>query len=70
MEVLSRMGHPGRLNDENRQRLKACGANIQDRRPLKNPQERDMVTNYHVRQILHLRVDILDALKLLDKENP
>ena len=67
MEVLSRMGHPGRLNDENRQRLKACGANIQDKRPLKNPHERDMVTNYHVRQILHLRVDILDAIKLLDK---
>lgn len=69
MEVLSRMGHPGRLNDENRQRLKACGANILDNRPLKNPQERDMVTNYHVRQILHLRVDILDAIKLLDKRN-
>ena len=67
MEVLSRMGHPGRLNDENRQRLKACGANILDNRPLKNPLERDMVTNYHVRQILHLRVDILDAIKLLDK---
>ena len=69
MEVLSRMGHPGRLNDENRQRLKACGANILDNRPLKNPHERDMVTNYHVRQILHLRVDILDAIKLLDKRN-
>ena len=67
MEVLSRMGTPGRLNGENRQRLKACGAHILDNRSLKNPHERDMVTNYHVRQILHLRVDILDAIKLLDK---
>ena len=69
MEVLSRMGHPGRLNDENRQRLKAAGANIQDKRPLKQPQERDMVTNYHVRQILHLRVDILDAVRMLEKKD-
>ncbi len=62
MEVLSRMGRPGRLNDENRQRLKASGAEIRDRRPLKNPQERDMVTNYHVRQILTLRTELLDVM--------
>ena len=67
MEVLSRMGRPGRLSDENRQRLKAAGADIRDKRPLKQPQERDMVTNYHVRQILGLRLDILDAIALLDK---
>lgn len=68
MEVLSRMGRPGRLNDENRQRLKACGADIRDNRSLKNPQERDMVTNYHIRQILTLRADILEALRLLKNE--
>ena len=67
MEVLSHMGRPGRLNDENRLRLKACGADIRDERPLKNPQERDMVTNYHVRQILSLRMDILETLKKLKK---
>jgi hypothetical protein len=33
---------------------------------LKNPQERDMVTNYHVRQILSLRADILQALQMLN----
>ena len=66
MEVLSRMGRPGRLNDENRLRLKNCGAQIRDTRVLKNPQERDMVTNYHVRQILSLRADILQALQLLN----
>ena len=65
MEVLSRMGKPGRLNEENRLRLRACGADIPSGKPLKNPQERDMVTNYHVRQILSLRVDLLEALKQL-----
>lgn len=68
MEVLSRMGRPGRLSDENRQRLKACGADIRDKRVLKNPHERDMVTNYHVRQILTLRTDILNAIHLLNQK--
>ena len=68
MEVLIRMGRPGRLNDENRLRLKACGAEIRDTRTAKNPQERDMVTNYHVRQILTLRLELLEALKMLKKE--
>lgn len=68
MEVLSRMGRPGRLNDENRRRLKASGAQIRDEKTLKNPQERDMVTNYHVRQILTLRLELLEALKMLKKE--
>ena len=62
MEVLSRMGKPGRLNDENRLRLKNLGADIRDTRHYKNPQERDMVTNYHIRQILTLRQDLLDIL--------
>ncbi len=66
MEVLSRMDKPGRLNDENRLRLKACGANIPNSKALKHPQERDMVVNYHVRQILGLRVDLLEALKKLE----
>ena len=70
MEILSRMGRPGRLSDENRQRLKASGAQIRDERILKNPQERDVVTNYHVRQILSLRLDLLEALRSLRKEEP
>lgn len=69
MEILSHTGRPGRLNDENRQRLKLCGADIRDKRPCKNPQERDIVTNYHVRQILSLRADILETLKNLEKED-
>lgn len=62
MEVLSRMGRPGRLNEENRGRLRACGANIWDQRPLDSVLERDVVTNYHVRQILALRRELLAAL--------
>lgn len=63
MEVLSQMGRPGRLDEENRRRLLACGANIRDQRPLDSVLERDVVTNYHVRQILKLRRELLDALK-------
>ena len=65
LQILSVVGRPGRLNDENRLRLKNAGADIRDKRPLKNPQERDMVVNYHVRQILSLRADLLEALKKL-----
>ena len=67
LEILSLAGKPGRLNDENRSRLKHAGAQIRDNRPLKNPQERDIVTNYHVRQILQLRQEILDILENKEK---
>lgn len=67
MEVLSHMEQPGRLNEENRRRMKKCGANIQDERPLDAVLERDVVTNYHVRQILKLRRELLDALSALEK---
>jgi len=62
MEVLSRMGRPGRLNEENRRQLDAAGASIQDQRPLDAVMERDVVTNYHVAQILKLRRELLVAL--------
>ena len=63
MEVLSRMERPGRLDEENRRRLTAAGAAIRDARPLDSVLERDVVTNYHVRQILRLRRELLDILK-------
>ena len=63
MTVLSQMGRPGRLNDENRRRLEKCGAVIRDNRPLDSVQERDVATNYHVRQILRLRRELLKALQ-------
>ncbi len=63
MEVLSRMERPGRLDGENRRRLAAAGADIQDARPLDSMLERDVVTNYHVRQILRLRRELLQILE-------
>ena len=63
MEVLSSMERPGRLNDENRRQLAASGAKIRDSRPLDAVTERDVVTNYHVTQILRLRRELLAALK-------
>jgi len=62
MEILCRCGIPGRLNEENRKRLVECGADIRDERPMDNMQERDIVTNYHVAQILKLRQELLEAL--------
>ena len=62
MEVLSSMERPGRLSDESRRRLSACGAEIRDTRPLDSVTERDVVTNYHITQILRLRRELLDAL--------
>ena len=63
MEVLSLMEKPGRLNKENRRRLRSCGASIGDQRPLNNVKERDVVVNYHVAQILKLRRELLEALE-------
>jgi uncharacterized membrane protein YgaE (UPF0421/DUF939 family) len=63
MEVLSHMGRPGWLDEENRRRLAACGADIRDMRPLDSVMERDVVTNYHIRQILRLRRELLEALR-------
>ena len=62
MLVLSRMKRPGRLNEENRRRLTACGAQIKDQRPLDATTELDVVVNYHVSQILTLRRELLEAL--------
>lgn len=63
MEVLSHMERPGCLNDENRESLAACGADIRDNRPLDDVTERDIVTNYHVRQILQIRRELLEVLE-------
>lgn len=62
MEVLSRMSSPGRLSTENRQLLSDCGANIRDTRTIEAQTEIDIVTNYHVAQILSLRTELLELL--------
>lgn len=63
MEVLCLLGQPGILSDENRRYLADCGADIRDERRPELPQEADIVTNYHVAQILTLRQNLLEALK-------
>ena len=63
MEVLCQMGSPGCLSDENRQALEACGATILDERSLEEPTERDIVMNYHIRHVLRIRKELLEALK-------
>ena len=63
MEVLSRMKRPGRLSAANRSLLKQCGAQIRDRRNIDVLLEEDIVTNYHVSQLLKLRRELLNILK-------
>ena len=63
MLVLSRVERPGILTAENKAKLIACGAEIRDERSTDDPCELDIVTNYHIRQILRLRQDLLDALQ-------
>lgn len=67
MEVLRRMEVPGRLNDENRKRLEECGAVIRDTRHIDILQEEDIVTNYHVAQILMLRKELTNVLAVMKK---
>lgn len=62
MEVLGQMERPGRLSDESRRRLAACGAAIRDQRALDSVMELDVVTNYHVGRILTIRLELLEAL--------
>ena len=63
IEVLSRMETPGRLNTENRQALQDLGAEIVPVTEDATQQEKDIVTNYHVRQILAIRQELLAALR-------
>lgn len=62
MEILSLRGQPGRLNEQNLADLVGCGASIRERSPQEPVLERDIVTNYHVRQILRLRRELLETL--------
>ena len=62
MVVLSHIKKPGRLNEKNRAQLEELGAVIRDQRELDNPTDLDIVTNYHVIQILRLRRDLMAAL--------
>lgn len=63
LEALSHLERPGRLDEENRRRLQACGAEIRDNRPLDSVMTLDVVTNYHVGQVLTLRQALLEELR-------
>lgn len=63
MEVLCRMEGVGCLNAENKEKLMESGAVIRDQREVQEQTERDVVTNYHVSQILRLRRELLSALR-------
>ena len=63
MNVLRDMKHLGRLDEENRRHLKQSGANITDRREMVERTDRDVVTNYHVEQILKLRGELLEDMR-------
>lgn len=63
MEVLSRMPAVGRLSQNNRELLLECGAQIQDLRQIDESTQADIVTNYHIEQILTLRRELIDILQ-------
>lgn len=63
MEVLHHMEKPGRLDPDIRKRLEECGADIRDRRMIIRYEEEDIITNYHVAQILDLRQELIETLE-------
>lgn len=63
LEILSSLPFPGILNPYNKERLERNGANPKDQRVLDEPSELDIVTNYHVRQVLNLRRELINALR-------
>ena len=60
--LLSVMGVPGHLNQEVCDLLAASGAKIKDKPWHGEFSERDIVINYHVKHILNLRRELLEAL--------
>lgn len=63
MEVLSRMDAPGLLSKENCELLRQSGAEISQEGAAQITQERDIVINYHIRQILKAREELLEVLQ-------
>lgn len=63
LEILSDLPFPGVLNLYNRERLERNGAKIKDQRIPAEPTELDVVTNFHVSQVLNLRRELINKLK-------
>ena len=62
-QLLARMGTPGHLSQETYDQLIEAGASIRDLPHTGEFEERDIVINYHVKQILTLRRELLEALQ-------
>ena len=62
LEVLCAMDSPGQLNDENLAKLRESGAKITEQPELSGWTEKDVITNYHVTQILSLRNELLSII--------
>lgn len=65
MEVLCHQDHIGGLNTRNHEELSDCGVDIINQNSNNHHRDHEIVTNYHVAQILHLRQELLDALNTL-----
>ena len=65
MEVLCHQDHIGKLNAKNHEELSDCGVDIVNPHPPRHQRDHEIITNYHVTQILHLRQELLDALDTL-----
>ena len=63
LELLSELPFPGVLNPYNKERLERNGAKIRDQRIPAEPTELDVVTNFHVSQVLNLRRELINALR-------
>ena len=78
MELLAQMGEPGELNKENRESLKQCGVKLAKKAMSERQEEEleefmvpehggatelDIVMNYHIRQVLILRKELMEALE-------
>ena len=61
-QLLARMDAPGHLSQETYDRLIEAGADIRELPHIGDFDERDIVINYHVKQILTLRRELLDTL--------
>jgi len=62
LSVLQHIGRAGCLSEQNRRMLKENGAIVADSIGTECDYELNLVTNYHIAQILSLRQELLDAL--------
>lgn len=62
LEVLCAMDTLGQLNDENLAKLRSGGADIAEQPELEAWTDKDIITNYHVVQILALRNELLSII--------